>query len=300
VNPDVTLDFNLLCVTPENFTGQLEWLREKFDLVSLTDLLNPRRAGPRLAVTFDDGYADNLYYGIPILERFRAPATVFVTTGRVDAQGEFWWDELERLVFQSSSLPDAIRIRHPTGESVFYVHAGADRVELYKHVHALLKAMHWNEQEEVLGQIRRQLVDVPPPRTSHRALKRPELEQLAASRLVSIGAHTVHHVCLAARPEAEQVMEVRDSLDSLRTWTRRPVTTFSYPFGSHGDISSNAAEYVAGAGCVLARANVAGIIMGGFDRFRMPGLLVRNWPPAVLTARLESYFQRGVFNAALA
>src|SRR5215212_8407591 len=66
-------------VTPHHFAEHLEVLREYFHPVRLKQL--PRELSvynfpqPPVAVTFDDGYADNLYNAKPLLERFAIPAT---------------------------------------------------------------------------------------------------------------------------------------------------------------------------------------------------------------------------------
>ena len=51
-----------------------------------------------VVITFDDGYRDNLLVAKPILEEHGLPATVFVTTGYVGSNRDFWWDELESLL----------------------------------------------------------------------------------------------------------------------------------------------------------------------------------------------------------
>src|SRR5262245_41049481 len=100
---DVTRDEYEVCVTPKHFAEQMEVLRKVSQPIGLSELVQCLKASsvpPKaVAVTFDDGYADNLYEARPILERYLIPATVFVCTGY--AGKEFWWDELDRLVMSS-------------------------------------------------------------------------------------------------------------------------------------------------------------------------------------------------------
>lgn len=68
------------------FSRHVDWLRRRFDLVSLAELQRRLREGnrtPAVALTFDDGYADNCAHAIPLLVRERIPCTYFVTTGNV-------------------------------------------------------------------------------------------------------------------------------------------------------------------------------------------------------------------------
>ena len=55
----------------------------------------PRRT---VIITFDDGYADNFHTALPLLQEADCPATVFVTAGKIGAERDFWWDELERVI----------------------------------------------------------------------------------------------------------------------------------------------------------------------------------------------------------
>jgi peptidoglycan/xylan/chitin deacetylase (PgdA/CDA1 family) len=78
-------------VTPANFAGQMGWLAERgYRGVSLAAFLqaeqeNPTVARRLVALTFDDGYLDNLTHALPILRHFGFTATVFVIVNRVGA-----------------------------------------------------------------------------------------------------------------------------------------------------------------------------------------------------------------------
>lgn len=86
-------------VSPATFASHLEMLRSRCAVLPLEELLDrlPGRAYPdgTVAVTFDDGYADNLTAAWPVAERLGVPFTVFVTVKPVLDGQLFPWDEQE-------------------------------------------------------------------------------------------------------------------------------------------------------------------------------------------------------------
>src|SRR5829696_3444959 len=87
-----------LAVAPERFAEHVDMLAERFRTVTLASVLDrPRRGrGTQVAVTFDDGYADNLEIAQPRLEAAGLPATYFISGDGSTAP--FWWDALAARV----------------------------------------------------------------------------------------------------------------------------------------------------------------------------------------------------------
>jgi len=83
-------------ISPARFEQQLEWLARTKRVVRLDETLNKvqRRA---IAITFDDGYRDNLTVALPLLEKFNLPMTLFVVAGFVDSDGYLSEEELSEL-----------------------------------------------------------------------------------------------------------------------------------------------------------------------------------------------------------
>ena len=69
------------------FAEQIAWLRERFDIVSLAEAQARVAAGfnsqPAVSITFDDGYADNMRFAVPLLVEQQIPFTYFVSTDHV-------------------------------------------------------------------------------------------------------------------------------------------------------------------------------------------------------------------------
>ncbi len=94
-----------LCVDPNNFSQQMKALKRIATPIPLTELPDADPQHPSVAITFDDGYLDNLEIAHPILGQHGIPATIFVSTGYVDRPHGYWWDELEAIFLHPGVLP---------------------------------------------------------------------------------------------------------------------------------------------------------------------------------------------------
>lgn len=99
----------------EQFDRQMAWLGSRCTVVPTSDIVHGRipvsSPSPVIAVTFDDGYLDNWENAAPILERYRIPATFFISTGFIGENRPFphdaqklgrtvpamTWDQIEQL-----------------------------------------------------------------------------------------------------------------------------------------------------------------------------------------------------------
>jgi peptidoglycan/xylan/chitin deacetylase (PgdA/CDA1 family) len=74
--------------SPTLFDAHLRWLREHVTVVSLAQAVELARAGrmdrPAVAITFDDGYADNHRFALPLLTRHSVSAEFFLTSGLLE------------------------------------------------------------------------------------------------------------------------------------------------------------------------------------------------------------------------
>jgi len=86
----------MLCVTPACFESHLEFLKKYYNVLPLSELSGRLATGTlegdEAAITFDDGYRDNLVNALPLLEKYDIPATIFITTGQLGKKASFVWD----------------------------------------------------------------------------------------------------------------------------------------------------------------------------------------------------------------
>ena len=265
-------DPQLLAVRPRHFEEHMALVRERFRPMALGELVEGarRRRVPEraVAVTFDDGYADNLHQAKPVLERSDVPATVFVATGYTGTGREFWWDELDRLLHGS---------------------------EAYEASLAEFKLLPPAAVEERLERMRAEIGE--PTGGAHRAENRAmtveELSEISGDGLVELGAHTRRHPSLASQAAETERRELRQSKDDLERWLDQPVEAVSYPFGGRPDWSRRTRHAARAAGFAYAAANVPGLVNRWAGRFALPRHLIRDWPGDEFESRLESMFRTG-------
>lgn len=270
-----------LAVTPAHFAEHLAVLEEAYWPVSLAavkgDGWKPF-ARPRVAITFDDGYADNWQQAAPLLVRAGLPATFFVPAGMVDCRREYWWDELEGLLLHQQPLPGelALRIGADTFNWRLQEGKGDSRLPLYYTLWKCLQPLPAGAREAVLEQLRQWAGRSGEARLTHRPLSAGELQALAGVEGMEIGAHTVTHPSLAALPPAEQQMEIEQGKTGLEAMIGRPVSSFAYPYGRPSDFMAETVALVRAAGFSRACTNQSGLIKQANDPYQLPRLFVRD------------------------
>jgi len=157
-----------LCVRPGNFAAHLEEMSRVREPSTLADVSVPSRR-PRVVVTLDDGYRDNLTNALPIAEAKGVPITVFVTSGILGNHRGLWWDRLGTLLrsrpphVREIDLPISGRnVRLPLGSSGIR----ADLVSVRRHTvtigahtvdHVRLRDRPAREQRDTISGSKREL-----------------------------------------------------------------------------------------------------------------------------------------------
>jgi peptidoglycan/xylan/chitin deacetylase (PgdA/CDA1 family) len=247
-----------LCVRPGNFAAHLEEMSRSRQPSTLADVSVPSRR-PRVVVTFDDGYRDNLTNALPIAESKGVPITFFVTSGILGNHNGFWWDRLGTLL--RARPPHVTEIDLPVGS---------------RNVRHLLP-LRVTEIERALDAVSEQWQVGSAPPLDAGTLTAEGLRQLAASDTATIGAHTVDHVRLRDRPAREQQDTVGGSKRDLEQAIGRAVSHFAYPFGRHGDFDDRSVDAVRSAAFDTACTTLPGTARPSTDPYRLPRRLVMDW-----------------------
>lgn len=314
---ELETDPQLLAVSPHHFEQHLEFLSKNANLMSLTDLvqslLKKNIPNQAVAITFDDGYSDNLHEASPILRKYNAPATFFVTTDFMDSTTEFWWDELEQILLRPGVLAlnprmELNEIRREWSLDQFVNYTSEDferhrswnvtiassptpRHAIFRELSQLLHDLGVDRRQQVLRQVRGWRQGEFVMRTTHRPMTRQEVLSLSSQEEIEVGAHTCSHVSLSRLSPALQAGEIIRSRSKLLEIGCGKVRHFAYPFGTHRDFTSETSQMVKEAGFSSACTTTGDIVWRNADSFALPRRTVRDWDGKRFADQLKCWFK---------
>lgn len=268
VNPDADPYFP--GVSTEVFDAQMDYLARHYRVLSLEEILKRIENGLEvepytIAITFDDGYRDNLTYAHPILKKHRLPATLFVATGHIGTNGMMWNDRVS-WAFKHTGRKD-FTVDIANRRLKFSLRSTRDRIRSLSLVLETLKAVSDTEKSCIIDSVVTELnrEGAEPGRLM---LSWGELRQMVEEGW-EVGSHTVNHVILT-RVQASVVNdELRKSKETLQRELQCPISLFAYPNGKQPDFDLSIKGLVRQAGYKAAVTTLDGLNDRSTDPFEM-------------------------------
>ena len=242
----------LLEITPEFLDETLTTIRDAgFDIIGLDEVparLQRRRGPPFAALTFDDGYRDNVEHAAPILRRHGAPWTLFVTTDYANGRGRLWWLELEMAIARL----DRVRLSLNGKELDLPSQTAAEKQAAFKTVYWRLRAGPEEVLREAIGRLASTAGLDSAKLVRDHCLDWDELGILAKDPAVTFGAHTLTHPMLSKHDEGTVRREIVESRAVIEQRLGRPVRHLAYPVGDAACASEREFRLAREAGFVTA------------------------------------------------
>jgi peptidoglycan/xylan/chitin deacetylase (PgdA/CDA1 family) len=228
------------------FEGWVAHLARHYQVFTVESLVDRAEQGTvpdnAIALTFDDGYRDNLTHAAPILARYRLPATIYLSSGFIGT-GEIPWFDRVAIAIKATD-----RVRLSLGdEAALPLSSAAERLQAVDAALGYLKRLPDHERRVKLDRL---VVDLGGKPREERKTDMLSWDDVHALRGLgfSIGAHTVSHPILS-RVGAEQAWtEIHDSKVAIERALGAAVRGFAYPNGGAGDYTESTVELVRRAG----------------------------------------------------
>ncbi len=237
-----------MLVTPESLDLHLATLKQYFEPIHLNEWLTRKKNDLPLpkksvAITFDDGWADNYEYAFPLLKKHTVPATIFLVTNLINTDKTFWPERL-------ASLVDSIAKNNP---ELFLHQASAWLHKLnvqyqFNSIPTTLelddiinKAKQYTDEEinNLIDKLSSQIKTV----KNIDILNWQQINEMKSSSLLEFGSHTKNHIRMLPGLDQKVIEdEVAGSQVLLFEKLKLPVALFCYP---NGNITTAAEKIVA-------------------------------------------------------
>jgi peptidoglycan/xylan/chitin deacetylase (PgdA/CDA1 family) len=226
------LKFNTLFITKKTFEAHLKFYKKHFNVVSLDDYYAQKFCKDKfnICLTFDDGFANNHKYVLPLLQQYQVPATFFITAIISEGYDVLWNDFIsifgkygpDKIVISDEGY---IKNRH---NKYISTTTGIGLIEK-------LWGCGFSEKEAIM----KTLYPLSPFKTNQtnydywQQMSVTKITELSASPFVTIGAHSLYHNDLARINIDDAIAELVKSKTFLENITQKSVSSFAFPYGSY-------------------------------------------------------------------
>lgn len=245
----------------------MRWARDWFNVVALGEGIERLYAGcigaRALAITFDDGYADNEELAAPILQRLGLTATFFVSTGFLD--GGCMWNDRVIEAIRACRAPQL-----DLGGLGLASHALASVGDRRRAIAAVLAGLkHLEQPQRDAAAVTIAMAAGAPP--APRPMMRMEQVRSLRRRGMDVGAHTITHPILLRLGERAARDEMAGGKARLEEILGERVALLAYPNGVPGqDYGAEHVRMARECGFSAAVSTAWGAASADSDRFQLP------------------------------
>lgn len=251
-----------LAISPEKLDEFILLFKAKgYKFISLDDLQSWLEKKKKIrqkfiCLTFDDGYRDNLIHGVPILEKHKVPATIYITNCLPNGTGILWWYLFETHAKTAKKL----NLNSSIGRLDFSWENSEQAYVQFGSISDAIKSIPISELQTVLmegfGKTALEFEEL----CRSVSLSWDEIATLSRHPLITIGAHTMQHVSVKQQNYEVVKAEMSSSKKELEHYIGKEVKHFAYPFGGTFDVSSKDLEISESCGFRTSTLNQAGNI----------------------------------------
>jgi len=254
------------------FDAQMAYLARNYKVLPLGEILRRMENGIEIepytvAITFDDGYRDNLTCAHPILKKYRLPATLFAATRYIGSKEAMWNDQVS-WAFKRTTRKD-FTFEVANQRRSLSLRSEKEKICTLGFLLEVLKEASDLEKSRIVDQV---VTEFDIEKQSHPKpklmLNWPELRQMVEEGW-EVGSHTVNHVILTRVEETTAFEELRRSKEMLEMKLQRPIYLFAYPNGKQSDFDVTIKNLVRQAGYKVAVTTLDGLNDKSTDPFEI-------------------------------
>jgi len=216
----------------DQFEKQIKYLKKEFDVLTIEEAFELKKNGSTsknkaITITFDDGYMNNLYAALPILEANSVNATFYISSICIEDSNYVLWSDLIaalKYFYKNETLEIEI-------QKLFHLNT------FNLSITDLIKSLKFGERETFLEQLIEKYNLISKiktlPEEIWRLMNKEELTQLSKSKCVTIGSHGHLHYNLSNISKEDARSELSKSKNLLESNLGVNITSVAFPDGSY-------------------------------------------------------------------
>jgi peptidoglycan/xylan/chitin deacetylase (PgdA/CDA1 family) len=251
----------ILEISPEFLDQTIRQVRESgYDIVTLDEVRRRLIEGDFtrkfVCFTLDDGYADNYSVAFPIFAKYKAPFTVYVTTGLLDGTVIMWWRHLEDIILKENE----INLRLHDRDFHFLTDSTQRKYRAFEEIYWYMRGLTHQQQGDAIQRLEEQYKIDSPALCRQWAMSWSMVKELAESELATIGAHTLNHYAMSKLPADQARDEAELSRQQIAEKTGHTPVHFTYPFGDKASAARREFDIAEQLGFATATTTRKGIV----------------------------------------
>ena len=227
------------------FNKQMKWLKKNCILVNLNEFCSIKGIKSKkkiVSITFDDSYKNVYTNAIPILNKYKIPATFFINTGFINNNKFYWTDYLEILFNLTKEKNLSLNYSPIFLKKKFDIKTNKEKISTIIFIKEKLKKIIKNERNKIINIIKCNLHVKKLKYTNsenYKTLTWKEVKKINNFLRYEVGGHTTNHEILTFLNENELKKEVDDCIKKIKKELNNETNLFSYPEGKFNNFSIN-------------------------------------------------------------
>ena len=273
------INYNGKHVPVARFRSDMRYINQHCTVLSMDEVVEIGISGepwPKksVAVTFDDGFANNHSLAAYVLADVGVPATFYVCPGMMDTTHMFWVDQLEDCLNRSAR--ESINITLDGVARTYNLKDLTHRIAALENIKTVCKRVPVAEKTRILKQVEEATEIEPSPDSwpHYRPASWQQIRDLADNPLFIVGGHSLYHDILALQGRERACLDICTSLRLLEYQLDRPIRHYSYPEGQTHHYNDEVIAALRAEGVICSPSAIVGMNQANLDLFHLRRVMV--------------------------
>jgi len=224
--------FSPTFLTRQTFEAHLRFYKKHFNVISLDDyyLGNFDDNKFNVCITFDDGYANNHKYVLPLIEKYKVPVTFFITAIR-EVGYDILWNDFVNIISKYGP------------EQINYIGENFRKGKFNKYFSVITNKSLADTIRPGGFEAKKEIMDTLYPLSPFKEdiadkdywlqMTPQQISELAASKYATIGSHGYYHTDLSLIDTDDAKSELIRSKQYLESIIDKEVNAIAFPYGTY-------------------------------------------------------------------